>query len=148
MATVVSIHRVETKNGPAAPLAEATVLDDFGIEGDWRSRKGKSRQLTLISEEGLQEVARLLGMAAVPPGASRRQVVVRGIDLNAAVGTRLSVGPLLVQVRDFCHPCENMDKTIGKGAKLAMEMRGGVCCQVIQGGVLRPGDPVSPDQNL
>jgi MOSC domain-containing protein YiiM len=81
-------------------------------------------------------------MERVPSGASRRQVVVRGIALNDTVGKRLRVGPLVVEVHELCDPCENMESKIGPGAMRAMEGRGGVCGRVIVGGVLRPGDRV------
>jgi MOSC domain-containing protein YiiM len=72
--------------------------------------------------------------------------VVRGIALNDAVGKRLRVGPLLVQIDELCDPCRNMETKIGPGAERALEARGGVCGRVIEGGVLRPGDPVTEDR--
>src|SRR5262245_27838777 len=98
MGHVVSIHRVGKRDDPAVPLDEARFEADFGLEGDWRSRKDSARQITLIEGETLEDVARHLGLASVPPGASRRQVVVRGISLNETVGKRLRVGPLLIDV--------------------------------------------------
>ena len=68
--------------------------------------------------------------------------MVRGIALNETVGKCLRVGPLLVSVEELCHPCANMEVKIGAGAQEAMLNRGGVCGRVIEGGVLRPGDPV------
>ncbi|HYF52015.1 MAG TPA: MOSC domain-containing protein [Planctomycetota bacterium] len=142
MGVVVSIHRVQVKHGPAEKLAEARYITDFGLENDWRSRKGRGRQITLIEEEALEFVARTLKMDAIPEGASRRQIVVRGIRLNDTVGKKLRVGPLLIQVDELCDPCKNMEKTIGKGAWWAMESRGGIVGKVLEGGVLKAGDCV------
>jgi MOSC domain-containing protein YiiM len=125
-------------------LSEAHFMEDFGLEGDWRSRRGRSRQITLIEEEALAEVAANLGLPPVPPGASRRQVVVRGIRLNALVGTRLKVGPVLVEIRSLCTPCNKMETRIGTGAEVAMEGRGGVCGKILEGGIIRPGDVLCP----
>jgi MOSC domain-containing protein YiiM len=146
MATVVSIHRVAEKDGPAVALEAASFVADFGLEGDWRSRRGRSRQITLIEEEGVADAAASLGMPAVPAGASRRQVVVRGVALDAAIGKRLRVGPLLLDVFDRCDPCENLERKIGPGARRALEGRGGICARVLEGGVLRPGDPVGVEE--
>ena len=142
MAEVVSIHMAGEPNSPARELSSAQVVTDHGIEGDWRSRSGNSRQLTLIEEEALLAIGRDLG-SAVPDGASRRQVVVRGLTLNSTVGQTLRMGPVLVAVTALCHPCENMERTIGPGAQAAMANRGGVSARILQGGTLRPGDQVS-----
>jgi MOSC domain-containing protein YiiM len=143
MASVVSIHRVGQKDGPAVALEAARFIADFGLDGDWRSRKGRSRQITLIEVEALDRVARALAVPQVPPGASRRQVAVCGIALNDMVGKRLRLGPLLIEVDDLCDPCPNMEVKIGTGAQRAMAGCGGVCGRVIEGGVVRPGDPIS-----
>jgi MOSC domain-containing protein YiiM len=141
--TVVSIHRADRRDGPAVALDEATFVIDQGLAGDWRSRRGRGRQITLIEAEALSDVARTLGLPAVAPGASRRQVVVRGFALNETVGRLVRVGPLLVQVDETCDPCNNMESTIGTGAAQAMAGHGGVCGRIVEGGVLRPGDPVA-----
>ena len=143
MATVISIHRVAQRYAPAEALGAATFVADFGLEGDWRSRRGSDRQITLIEAEALEDVARALGIDGIPAGASRRQLVVRGLSLNDTVGKRLRVGPLLVAVEERCDPCINMESKIGPGAQHAMRERGGVCGRVIEGGVVRPGDAVA-----
>jgi len=142
MASVLSIHRVAVKNGPTEKLDTASFVTNFGLEGDWRSRKNRGRQITLIEAEALEEVARILKLPAIPAGASRRQVLVRGIDLNTTVGKMLRVGPLLIKVEELCDPCRNMETMVGSGAHRAMENRGGVCARVLEGGTLRPGDTV------
>lgn len=143
MATVISIHRVSTKHGPTELLDKANFIADFGLEGDWRSRKGRGRQITLIEAEALERVAAMLELGDIPPGASRRQVLVRGIDLNAALNKKLRIGPLLIDVHTLCDPCKRMEQAIGRGAWRAMEMCGGICGKVIEGGILRPGDSIT-----
>src|SRR5262245_47915047 len=121
MAAVVSIHRVAERDGPALACTEARFVAGVGLEGDWR---GRARQISVIEEEALEHAARVLGLAAVPAGASRRQVVVRGIALNDTVGSRLRIGPLLVEVDELCHPCRNLEVKIGRGAQAALTARG------------------------
>src|SRR5262249_38221383 len=145
MPTVVSIHRVASRDAPAVALEEAVFLTDAGLEGDWRGRPGRRRQITLIEAEALEAVATKLGIAAIVPGASRRQVVVRGLVLNDTIGRRLRIGPLVVAVDETCDPCPKMESVIGAGAQRALAGRGGVCGRVLEGGVIRPGDPVAID---
>jgi MOSC domain-containing protein YiiM len=140
VAEVVSIHRAHERDAPAEPLTAATVIAGFGLEGDFRSRR-RDRHVTLIEEETLTAIGRELGIA-VPPGASRRQIVVRGIALNPTVGHTLRVGEVLLAVTSRCDPCVKMNDKIGPGARDALLDRGGVCARVLSGGVLRVGDPV------
>jgi len=143
MGSVVSIHRVTVKDGPPELLTEAIVVENFGLEGDSRSRRNRGRQITLIEEEGLAEIAGILSMPVIPAGASRRQVLVRGIKLNPTVGKKLRIGPVLIQVEDLCEPCRKMETAVGFGAQAAMDSFGGICARVLKGGTLRPGDEVA-----
>lgn len=141
MAEVVSIHRVGVRDGVAEPLTEATVIAGYGLEGDWRSHRGSTRQITLIDEAALDATGQALGIQ-VPPGASRRQIVLRGLDLNATVGKVLRVGALHLEITGLCDPCDNMNRKIGPGAREALQNRGGINARAINGGPVHPGDPV------
>jgi MOSC domain-containing protein YiiM len=141
MAEVVSIHRVHERDAPAESLAAATVITDHGLEGDFRSQR-PGRHVTLIEEETLHAVGAALGIA-IPAGASRRQIVVRGMALNPTVGQTLRVGDVLLAVTSRCDPCVKMNGKIGPGAQAALADRGGVCARVLAGGILRVGDPVA-----
>jgi len=141
MGEVVSIHLVRSRHGAAESLERARVLINDGLEGDWRSHRNRSGQLTLIEAEALEEVARRLGRP-VPAGASRRQAVVRGINLNELLGRRVRLGAVRVFVETPCDPCSRMEATIGAGAQAAMKGCGGVRCHVLVGGELCVGDPI------
>jgi MOSC domain-containing protein YiiM len=138
---VVSIHTVRERDGVAESLPEAAVRAEFGLEGDWRSHRGTPRQVTLIDEESLRATGERLGYP-VPPGASRRQVMVRGLPLQEIVGKTLRAGEVTLAVVEPCDPCDNMNRKIGPGAREAMQGWGGVSARVLQGGTLRPGDAV------
>jgi MOSC domain-containing protein YiiM len=140
MAEVVSIHRAHERDAPAEPLASARVLTGFGLEGDFRSAR-PDRHVTLIEEETLEAVGTQLGID-VPSGASRRQIVVRGMALNPTVGKTLRIGEVVLAVTSFCDPCIKMEGKIGPGARAALTNRGGVCARVVAGGTLHVGDTV------
>ena len=141
MAEVVSIHIVKENKAPAGYCNQAVVYDNFGIKGDYRSGKYKVEQITLIEYEVLETVSRKLGYK-IPSGASRRQIVTKGISLDELVGQRLRIGVVLVQVEKKCKPCNNMEISIGQGAKEAMNGKAGVFCRVIKGGELHINDEV------
>jgi MOSC domain-containing protein YiiM len=144
MGEVVSIHIVRQRDGSAEEVERATVQTNFGLEGDWRSRRNRAGQLTLIEAEALEEVGRLLG-SSVPSGASRRQVVVRGVSLNELLGQRIRIGGVHLFVETPCDPCKRMEETIGTGARQALERRGGVRCFVLAGGEIGVGDAVTEE---
>jgi MOSC domain-containing protein YiiM len=139
--TVEWVHVAAMKGAPAMPVALAEVVVNHGIVGDWRVRPGSRRQVTLVDADVLEDVGRTLGIE-VAPGASRRQVTVRGMDLNAAIGHHVAVGEVVIDVTLACDPCEQMEVAIGPGGRAALEGRGGICGRVVSGGTIRPGDLV------
>ena len=141
MGEVVSIHVVRSRGGTAEPVDRIAVQTNYGIEGDWRSRRNGAGQVTLIEAEALEEVERRLGHP-VPAGASRRQIVVQGLRLTDMLWQRIRIGTVHLFVEGRCDPCNRMEATIGVGARHAMEGHGGVRCLVLQGGALCVGDIV------
>ncbi len=139
---VVTIHWVAEDGGPAHAVREIEITADWGLAGDYRSGQGSKRQVTFVSQESLDDVARVLGHA-VEPGASRRQIAVRGIELNPLVGKNIRIGPVELQVEDLCHGCDRMNDTIGPGGRKALENRAGITCSVLTGGTIRAGDSVA-----
>jgi MOSC domain-containing protein YiiM len=147
MGEIVSIHIISERDGVAESVESIMARTNYGLEGDWRSRRNRNGQLTLIEAEALEEVGKLLGYT-VPPGASRRQIVVRGVDLNALIGHRVRLGAVRLFVETPCDPCARMEKTIGYGAWKALERRGGVRCFVLAGGMIRVGDQLTDEPFL
>jgi len=139
---LLSIHVIPEEGGPPERVESIAVITDHGLEGDHRSRTGKSRQLTMIDRAKLDEVAEVLGHA-VPEGASRRQLEVSGLDLNSLIGKTINVGPVILRVDSDCPPCDLMETSIGPGARMAMQNRAGLCCTVLEGGEIRSGHSVT-----
>lgn len=139
---VLSIHVVREEGAPLERVASVAAITDHGLEGDHRSRTGKSRQLTIIDRAKLDEVAKELGHP-IPEGVSRRQLEVSGLDLNALIGRTLHIGPVVVRVDGDCPPCDIMETSVGPGARAAMQNRGGLCCTVLRGGEVRQGQKVT-----
>lgn len=74
---------------------------------------------------------------------TRRNVLLRGVDIDAYVGTTVSLdtgsGPVLFAVRRPARPCAWMDAVIGPGAQRALRGKGGVRCTPLSDGVLTLG---------
>ncbi len=147
MAEVVSIHIVREKKAPAESCDHVTIRTNFGIEGDYRSGKYQTGQITLIESKVMDMVSRELGYE-IPAGSSRRQIVVRGVSLEESIGYKLRLGSVLVLVEERCKPCNNMEVMVGTGAKDAMNGQGGVRCRVIKGGDLHVSDAVTVESSV
>lgn len=138
---VVSIHFVREDGGRATKVESAEVRTDFGIPEDYRSGGNKRRQLTMIEEEALAEAAKILGRP-VPEGASRRQVVIRGLDLNTLIGHQIKIGDIVLSIERYCAPCGRMNEELGPGGRDALRWKAGVTCRVVSGGMLTVGERI------
>ncbi|MEM0953697.1 MAG: MOSC domain-containing protein [Pseudomonadota bacterium] len=132
------------RRGLIATPSEVNAIKDRGLDGDHRVEKtpGSGRQVTLISEEFIQQTAHFLGRDAIDPALLRRNLVVRGINLHALRYQRFAIGEALFEANALCHPCSRMESALGKGGVAAMLGHGGLCCRVLRSGVLRLGDSV------
>jgi MOSC domain-containing protein YiiM len=136
--------RIST-NEPMHVLNE-TYAQIGGLTND-RSNKGNTeskRQVTLIQHEHLQAVASFLGKDSISPVLTRRNIVVKGINLNALKGKQFKIGEAILEMTDFCYPCSRMEERLGKGGFNAMRGHGGITCKVIQEGIIKLGDEITP----
>ena len=140
---VEGIYVSEKAKRLPASVDSARVVAGQGIEGDryflgkgsfshWR---GTGRALTLVEAEALEDVG--LSFAA-----ARRNVVTRGVDLNALVGVRFRVGSVECLGRRLCEPCRHLEKLEGDGLMRSLAGRGGLRADVLADGVVAVGDPV------
>jgi MOSC domain-containing protein YiiM len=141
------------------------LLSGLGVQGDahcgatvqHRSRLARTadapnlRQVHLIHAELFDEMAQ--AGYAVAPGELGENVTTRGIDLlGLPRGARLRLGETaLVELTGLRNPCRQIDDVIGRGAMAATLARApdgslirkaGVMAVVLEGGQVRPGDPI------
>ncbi len=108
---------------------------------------GSGRQVTLISQEFMTQIAAHLGEADLDPARLRRNIVVSGLNLNALRRQRFWVGEALLEATQLCHPCARMEAELGPGAIIAMFGYGGLCAKIIQGGAIECGAAVRLEQD-
>jgi len=116
-----------------------------GLTND-RANKGNpesKRQVTIIQHEHLAAAASFLGIEKVDPSLVRRNIVVKGINLNALKSKQFRLGEAVLEMTGFCHPCERMEENLGKGGYNAMRGHGGITCRVIKEGRISVCDTVS-----
>lgn len=130
-----------------ARAADITVLDramiaEGGIDGD-RGRAGK-RAVTLIQAEHMPVIASCLGRAMIDPAVFRRNLVVRGLNLNGLKARAVQIGGVVLRFTTICAPCSRMERLLGHGGYAAMRGHGGWCAEVVTPGAVAVGDPVTP----
>ena len=124
-------------------LKSVRIEQDSGLEGDrFRGSVSGKRQVTLIQQEHLDVVARILGKSEIPPEWLRRNIVVSGINLLALKHQQFQVGEVLLETTGICAPCSRMEENLGAGGYNAMRGHGGITAKVLQPGEIQIGDPV------
>jgi MOSC domain-containing protein YiiM len=133
-------HR-PTDGQPMTEVREIIVLAGRGPEVE--NRKPGKREITLLSAESWAAACRDLGVD-LPWWRRRANLLIEGLDLSATIGRTLFIGSIRIQVHGETKPCGLMDQQhAGLRQALVPDCRGGVYGQVLAGGTIRVGDPVT-----
>src|SRR3954447_4091484 len=110
--TVEAIHLTPVGGAPMMAVQRAAAKAGIGLEGDrYALRVGHyspdprvDRQITLVAAEEIERLADVFDIH-LPPGATRRNVTTRGLDVNALNGRRFRIGTVLCEGTRLCEPC-------------------------------------------
>jgi MOSC domain-containing protein YiiM len=121
------------------PLANCRA--GWGLEGDrfYGYRPGYKGQVTFFAWETYEAAKREFRVPALLPEVFRRNVVVEGIDLNALIGRRFSLGGIEFEGTGEARPCHWMNSVVAPGAEDWLMGRGGLRTKVVTDGVLSAG---------
>lgn len=128
------------------PAQQAKALAGKGLEGnryfyaDGDAPDGKA--LTLIAAEELERLAAEHGIE-LEPAATRRNVLTRGVDVNALVGKRFRVGGIECYGVELCEPCTHLESMTRVGVIKGLVHRAGLNADILVGGEIAIGDPVT-----
>ena len=130
---------------PLQSIASTKAVATLGLEGDHRMGKtpGSGRQVTIISEEFIAQIEHHLDLSDIDPGTLRRNLVVKGLNLNALRRQRFRIGSALFEATQLCHPCARMEENLGKGGVAAMLGYGGLCAKILESGDIAIGDSIT-----
>ena len=133
---------------PMTRVAEVEAIAGRGLAGDrYLKRTGywsgtDECQVTLIAAESLEEIGAKTEVS-VSEGQHRRNIVTRGVDLQALGRRRFRVGEALLAFDRPRPPCRYIQSVSQRGMTKALgRTRGGICARVIEGGMIREGDAV------
>jgi MOSC domain-containing protein YiiM len=127
-----------------APVERIRAEAGHGIEGEyhWSPAPDPGQSITLIAAEALAGLREDTGIE-LSHVASRRNVLTRGIDLNALVGRRFRVGEVECEGIELCEPCNNLAKWTERGVLRGLVHRGGLRADILAGGSITVGDAVA-----
>lgn len=148
-AEVVSIHITPEAGGVMQEVPFAEAVAGQGLKGDryylkqgtYSEKDDGSRQVTLIEIEALEALERDYHIS-LRPVESRRNIATRGVALNHLVGRRFRVGGALLLGIKLCEPCGYLEQKTGKPVRAGLVHRGGLRAQILEGGLIRVGDPI------
>lgn len=130
---------------PVLAVDQAELVSGRGMIGDhYRPKRGGRREVTLIQQEHLSQIADRLNREAVAPDLLRRNLAVSGLELTALQGRRFRIGGAILEGTGPCSPCSRMDEALGSGGRQAMSGRGGITAIILVGGPIHVGDTVEP----
>jgi MOSC domain-containing protein YiiM len=119
-----------------------------GVVGDRYAGRTAHRDaaVTVLAAEAVDALAAELGTAPLDPLLARRNVVLRGVEVEALRGQEFSLdcgaGEVRLRGGRPANPCGWLDVAAAPGAHRGLRGRAGLRCAALADGVLRPGPAV------
>jgi MOSC domain-containing protein YiiM len=141
---VVSIFIAREAPIPMESREEVKAVTGRGLEGDryfdetgqWSKTPGVGREVTLIEIEAIEALEGERNIA-ITPGATRRNVVTRGVPLNHLVGREFQLGAVRLRGTRLCEPCTYLESLTQQGVLSGLIHRGGLRAEIVTGGTIR-----------
>ncbi len=138
------------KDGPAKDVPTDLVdrvdlAANKGIRGDrfFGVKAHTEAAVTFLAVEAWEAVGDILELEMPDTAVARRNIVVRGLELDPLRGVEFELdsgdGPVLFRGGRPAHPCSWMDSMVRGGARKALIGRGGLRTEPLTDGVLRLG---------
>jgi hypothetical protein len=150
--TVAGLAVASAAEAPMQLVGSARAMAGRGLEGDRyaagagtfspRADRRPGYDLTLMAAEVLDELTaagQVLDFAG-----TRRNVLTRGIDVNALIGRTFRIGDVLCEGRRPCEPCAHLERLSGPGVLRPLIHRGGLRADIRTDGEIRLGAPIEP----
>jgi MOSC domain-containing protein YiiM len=139
----VGHHGQPAGTHPVHEVPEVRCVAGRGLEGDryFDHKADYKGQITFFADEVYRDLCARFQVQDKPPSVFRRNVITRGVDLNALVGQEFDLQGVRFLGVEVCKPCYWMDQAFCPGAEAALVGRGGLRAKILNTGVLRTSVP-------
>ncbi len=135
---------------PMRLVRQARALAVRGLQGDRyahgagtsspRGAHNPGYELTLIAAEVVEDLT--ARDAALDFASTRRNVLTRGIDVNALVGRDFTIGDVRCRGLRLAEPCAHLKRLHGPGLLRPLIHRGGLRADILSDGDIGEGSPI------
>lgn len=148
---VSPLHRYEGRPADGAADYDGVELVESvrvrahkGLVGDrYFGTKFAFASVTLIAAESITWLEGELATGPFDPALARRNLVTRGVDVDALARTAFTIdgghGPIRFRSLTPANPCAWMNEVFAPGAHQALRGRGGIRCEPLDDGELSVG---------
>jgi MOSC domain-containing protein YiiM len=139
---IVSINISEKKGERKKPVAEVTVRENYGIEGDGHASSETHRQVSLLAIESVRKM-QALGLK-VQPGDFAENLTTDGINLlSFPICTQLRIGgDVIGEVSQIGKECHVRCAIFYQAGDCVMPKEG-IFIKVLKGGMITSGDRIN-----
>ncbi|HEX9047030.1 MAG TPA: MOSC domain-containing protein [Verrucomicrobiae bacterium] len=126
---------------PIIEVNEVECVAGKGLAGDrfFNFKDNYKGQITFFSADVFEDVCRRLDAHGKSAAVTRRNVIIRGADLNTLIGQKFEIQGVVFEGVCECSPCHWMNDAIAPGAEAALQGRGGLRARILSDGRLRAG---------
>lgn len=140
MAKILAINISDKKGEKKHPVPSAELKVDHGICGDVHAGNWH-RQISLLAQESVDKM-KAMGIDHLGFGDFAENITTEGIEVHKLpVGTRLELGPCLVEVTQIGKECHHHCQIYQQVGMCIMPTEG-IFVKVLKGGEIKPGDPI------
>jgi MOSC domain-containing protein YiiM len=134
-------HGMPRGNHPVDSVESIDCVQGLGIKGDryFNYKEDFKGQITFFDSSLHIEIKEKFHHPDLCPSAFRRNVIVKGLDLNSLIGKEFSINGVRLSGSEECKPCYWMDEAVGKGIEDFLKGRGGLRCRILSNGSLSLG---------
>lgn len=116
-------------------VAGRGILGDryFDYEPDYKG------QITFFEESVWLAIREKFSLPSLSISEFRRNVIVRGVEVNSLIGQRFAIGDLEFSGSEEAKPCYWMDEACAPGVEEFLRGQGGLRARILKGGTLAKG---------
>lgn len=131
-------HGQPAGENPVVAVERIECVAGRGLRGDrfFDFKDDYKGQVTFFAMEVLETLRSELNLPAAQPQATRRNVFVRGADLNSLIGQTFEIQGVRFAGVEESKPCHWMNAALGVGAEEWLRGRGGLRARILSDGSL------------